>query len=95
MAGGDGTPEGFLRAVAAGDCDHGGADGDARLLAHSIYAASFWKIREILRLDEQEERKRALGLLRKGFGRIGREVPVLREDGQRRAQHRPGPVPGR
>ena len=77
VAGGDGTAAGFLRAVAAGDCDHGGGDGDARLLAHSIYAASFWKIREILRLDAQEERKRALGLLRRGFGRIGREVPVL------------------
>ncbi len=77
VAGGDGTAAGFLRAVAAGDCDHGGADGDSRLLAHSIYAASFWKIREILRLDDQEEQKRALGLLRKGFGRIGREVPVL------------------
>ncbi len=77
VAGGDGTPHGFLRAVAAGDCDHGGTDGDARLLAHSIYAASFWKIREILRLDDQEERKRGLGLLRKGFGRIGRDVPVL------------------
>ena len=77
VAGGDGTVEGFLRAVAAGDCDHGGADGDARLLAHSIYAASFWKIREILRLDDKDQRKRALGLLRKGFGRIGRDVPVL------------------
>ena len=77
VAGGDGSTAGFLAAVAAGDCDHGGADGDARLLAHSIYAASFWKIREILRLDEQEEQKRALGLLRKGFGRIGRDVPVL------------------
>jgi hypothetical protein len=77
VAGGDGTAQGFLRAVAAGDCDHAGADGDARLLAHSIYAASFWKIREILRLDEREEHRRALGLLRKGFGRIGREVPVL------------------
>ncbi len=77
LGGGDGTPEGFLAAVAAGDCDHGGADGDSRLLAHSIYAASFWKIREILRLDEGEEQRRALGLLRKGFGRIGREVPVL------------------
>ncbi len=76
-AGGDGTAEGFLRAVAAGDCDHAGADGDARLLAHSIYAASFWRIREILRLDEEESRRRALGLLRKGFGRIGRDVPVL------------------
>ena len=77
IAGGDGTPEGFLRAIAAGDSDHGGADGDSRLLAHSIYAASFWKIREILRLDQHEGRKRAIGLLRKGFGRIGREVPVL------------------
>ncbi len=77
VAGGDGSTAGFLAAVAAGDCDHGGADGDARLLAHSIYAASFWKIREILRLDEQEEQKRALALLRKGFGRIGRDVPVL------------------
>lgn len=76
-AGGDGTPQGFLRAVAAGDCTHQGIDGDSRTLAHSIYAASFWKIREILRLDAQEEQKRALGLLRKGFGRIGREVPVL------------------
>ena len=77
LAGGDGTAGGFVRAVARGDCEHGGADGDARLLAHSIYAASFWKIREILRLDEQEDRRRALGLLRKGFGRIGRDVPVL------------------
>jgi hypothetical protein len=77
VAGGDGTARGFLRAVAAGDCRHAGADGDARLLAHSVYAASFWKIREILRLDESEEHRRALGLLRKGFGRIGREVPVL------------------
>jgi predicted metal-dependent phosphoesterase TrpH len=77
VAGGDGTAEGFLRAVAAGDCEHAGADGDARLLAHSIYAASFWKIREILRLDEQLDQRRALSLLRKGFGRIGRDVPVL------------------
>ncbi len=77
VAGGDGTAAGFVRAVGAGDCDHGGADGDARLLAHSIYAASFWRIREILRLDDQEDRKRALTLLRKGFGRIGRDVPVL------------------
>jgi hypothetical protein len=76
-AGGDGTPQGFLRAVAAGDCTHGGIDGDSRTLAHSIYAASFWKIREILRLDEHEEQRRALSLLRKGFGRIGRDVPVL------------------
>ncbi len=77
VAGGDGTVEGFLRAVAAGDCEPAGADGDARLLAHSIYSASFWKIRDLLRLDETEDRKRALGLLRKGFGRIGRDVPIL------------------
>jgi predicted metal-dependent phosphoesterase TrpH len=77
VAGGDGTAEGFVRAVAAGECDHGGADGDSRLLAHSIYAASFWRIRELLRLDEAEPQRRAIGLLRKGFGRIGREVPVL------------------
>jgi predicted metal-dependent phosphoesterase TrpH len=76
-AGGDGTPQGFLRAIAAGDCTHGGIDGDSRTLAHSIYAASFWKIREILRLDEHKEQKRALSLLRRGFGRIGRDVPVL------------------
>lgn len=77
IAGGDGTAAGFVRAVAAGDCDHQGADGDSRLLAHSIYAASFWKIRELLRLDEQNGRQRALSLLRQGFGRIGRDVPVL------------------
>ena len=94
-AGGDGTPQGFLRAIAAGDCTDRGIDGDSRTLAHSIYAASFWKIREILRLDEQEEQKRALGLLRKGFGRVGRDVPVLEKTLQRRAQHGAGPVPGR
>ncbi len=77
VAGGDGTAAGFVRAVAAGDCEPGGADGDARLLAHSIYAASFWRIREILRLDDAAPRRRALSLLRKGFGRIGRDVPVL------------------
>ena len=94
-AGGDGTPQGFLRAIAAGDCTHRGIDGDSRTLAHSIYAASFWKIREILRLDEQETQKRALGLLRKGFGRVGRDVPVLEKTVQRRAQHGAGPVQGR
>ncbi len=77
VAGGDGTADGFVRAVAAGDCEPGGADGDARLLAHSIYAASFWRIRQILRLDEPASKRRALGLLHKGFGRIGRDVPVL------------------
>ena len=30
VAGGDGTPEGFLRAIAAGDSDHGGADAGSR-----------------------------------------------------------------
>lgn len=77
VAGGDGTAQGFLRAVAAGDCQPAGDHGDARLLAHSIYAAAFWRIREILRLDAASPRKRALGLLRKGFGHIGRDVPVL------------------
>jgi hypothetical protein len=77
VAGGDGTVAGFLAAVARGDCEPAGADGDARLLAHSIYTASFWRIREILRLDEAAPRERALTLLRKGFGRIGRDVPLL------------------
>ena len=67
----------FVAAVARGDCAPGGDDGDARLLAHSIYAASFWRVREILRLDDEAAGQRALGLLRKGFGRIGRDVPVL------------------
>jgi len=77
VAGGDGTVAGFLAAVARGDCEPAGADGDARLLAHAIYTASFWRIRQILRLDEAVPRKRALKLLRKGFGRIGRDVPLL------------------
>ena len=72
---GDGTLQGFFDAVARGDCRPEGDDGDARLLAHSIYAAAFWRTREIMRLDD--EAPRALGLLRKGFGRIGRDVPVL------------------
>jgi len=79
VAGGDGTVAGFLAAVARGDCEPAGADGDARLLAHAIYTASFWRIREILRLDETAPRKRALTLLRKGFGRIGRDVPLLKK----------------
>ena len=77
VADADGTVGGFLAAVARGDCEPAGADGDARLLAHAIYAASFWHIRRILRLDEAAPRKRALKLLRKGFGRIGRDVPLL------------------
>ncbi len=76
-AGGDGTVEGFLAAVAGGDCEPLGSEADSRLLAHSIYTAAFWRIREILRLDEPAPRQRALGLLHKGFGRIGRDVPVL------------------
>ena len=75
-ASGDG-PEAFLTAVAAGDCAPGGDDGDAHLLAHAIYAASFWRFREILRLDDAAPPRRALSVLRKGFGRIGRDVPVL------------------
>ena len=74
---GDGTAEGFLDAVARGACRPVGADGDARLLAHSIYSASFWRIREMLRLDETVPRRRSLTLLHKGFGKIGRDVPVL------------------
>ena len=77
VAAGDGTLQGFLEAVGHGDCEPGGEDGDARLLAHAIYTASFWRIREILRLDEPEPRQRALKLIRKGFGRIGRDVPIL------------------
>jgi predicted metal-dependent phosphoesterase TrpH len=73
----DGTLEGFFAAVEAGACAPAGDEGDARLLAHSIYAASFWKLREIMRLDQPAQQQRAMGLLRKGFGRIGREVPVL------------------
>ncbi|MCX6372711.1 MAG: glycosyltransferase [Actinobacteria bacterium] len=74
---GDGTAEAFLDAVARGACRPVGADGDARLLAHSIYSASFWRIREMLRLDESAPRRRSLNLLHKGFGKIGRDVPVL------------------
>ena len=77
VAGSGGGLQDFFAAVARGDCAPGGDDGDARLLAHSIYAASFWRVREILRLDDEAAGQRALGLLRKGFGRIGRDVPVL------------------
>ncbi len=77
VAASDGGLQDFFAAVARGDCAPGGDDGDARLLAHSIYAASFWRVREILRLDDEAAHQRALGLLRKGFGRIGRDVPVL------------------
>ena len=74
---GDGTVEGFLAAVAAGDCEPNGADGDARVLAHSIYTPCFWRLREMLRLDEAVPRQGPLKLIRKGFGRIGRDVPTL------------------
>jgi hypothetical protein len=77
VAAGDGTVEGFLAAVARGDCEPLGADGDARLLAHSIYTPAFWRLREMLRLDEAVPRQRPLRLIRKGFGRIGRDVPLL------------------
>src|SRR5450756_1822636 len=69
--------KGLLAAVVRGDCEPAGADGDARLLAHSIYTAAFWRLREILRLDEAVPRQRPLKLIRKGFGRIGRDVPLL------------------
>jgi hypothetical protein len=77
VAQGDGTAGGFLAAVGRGDCAPAGSDGDARLLAHSIYTPAFWKLREILRLDEPVPRKGPLKLIRKGFGRIGRDVPLL------------------
>ena len=74
---GDGTVEGFLAAVSSGDCEPEGADGDARVLAHSIYTPCFWRLREMLRLDEAVPRQGPLKLLHKGFGRIGRDVPTL------------------
>lgn len=73
----DGTTPGFLAAVARGDCEPEGEDGDARLLAHSIYTASFWRVREMLRLDDPQPDRRLLRVLRRGFGRIGRDVPLL------------------
>ena len=76
-AAGDGTPQGFLDAVARGACEAVGEDGDARLLAHSIYTTSFWRLREMLRMDSDEPRQKALGWIRQGFGQIGRDVPLL------------------
>ncbi len=73
----DGTVEGFLSAVAAGACTPAGEEGDARILANSIYASAFWRFREMLRLDEKQPRRPAVMLVRKGFGKIGRDVPVL------------------
>ena len=78
VADGDGTTAGFLRAVAAGDCDHGGADGDARLLAHSIYAASFWKIREILRLDDRRSTSAPSACCARGSGASAARCPCWR-----------------
>jgi hypothetical protein len=77
VAGGDGSTQGFLDAVARGDCETGGEDGDARLLAHSIYTTSFWRLREMLRMDTDQPRRRALDWIKGGFGQIGRDVPVL------------------
>jgi len=76
-AGGDGTATGFVRAVAAGRCRPGGDDGSALTLAHNIYASAFWRLRELLRLDEPPARRRLHGPLRRTFGRVGRDVPVL------------------
>ena len=73
----DGSVEGFLGAVAAGAGEPAGEEGDARILANSIYASAFWRFREMLRLDEEQPRRRTVKLVRKGFGRIGRDVPVL------------------
>jgi hypothetical protein len=77
VAGGDGSPQGFLESVARGDCRAGGEDSDARLLAHSIYTTSFWRLREMLRMDTDQPRQHALGWIKQGFGRIGRDVPLL------------------
>jgi len=73
----DGTVEGFLGAVTAGTGEPAGEEGDARILANSIYASAFWRFREMLRLDEEQPHRRALKLVRKGFGKIGRDVPIL------------------
>ena len=94
VAGGDGTPEGFLSAIAAGDCDHGGADGDARC----------WRTAS-RRLLLEDPRHPAPGRPGRAQARPRAAAQGLRahrprsaragEDGQRRAQHRAGPVPGR
>jgi hypothetical protein len=73
----DGTVESFLGAVGAGLGEPVGEEGDARILANSIYASAFWRFREMLRLDEEQPRKRAVELVGKGFGKIGRDVPLL------------------
>ena len=90
VARGDGTTQGFLAAVAAATRP-GGADGDARLLAHSIYAASFWRLREMLRLDEPDREARARSAPQ-GVRAYRPRRPGAREGRARRAQHRPGPL---
>ena len=65
------------------------------LLAHSIYAASFWKIRELLRLDEQEGQKRGRRPAAQGLRAHRPRRTRAREDAPRRAQHGAGLVPGR
>ncbi len=75
VAGGDGSVPGFLASLAAGESTNAGDDGDVRLLAHSIYTASYWRLRQILRLDEAAPRKRAKALIAGGFG--PRNQPML------------------
>jgi hypothetical protein len=77
VAGGDGTVEGFLAAIARGECAPAGAHGDGRLLAHAIYAGSFNRLREITRLDEAEPRRRLVRFFGKGFDGIGTDMPFL------------------
>lgn len=77
VAGGDGTPAGFLRSVAAGECRPAGEHGDARLLAHSIYTASFHRIREIARLDEEVPHPRYSRWMKQGFGELGPNTSLL------------------
>ena len=72
-----------------------GEDADARVLAHSIYATSFWRLREMLRMDTDEPRQKALGWIKQGFGQIGRDVPILEKIGARRAQRGPRALPSR
>lgn len=76
-AAGDNSVAGFLAAVATGRCAPTGDEGDSRLLAHTIYASAFWRIREILGLDDAQPRRGVIKMVTRGFGRIGRDVPVL------------------
>lgn len=78
IAGGDGGVSAFLAAIAGGECAPAGEHGDARLLAHAIYAGSFHHIRKVLRLDGERPRRRAIAFMNKGFGGIGNlDVPLL------------------